>query len=170
MFDIRERMESIYIGAFPFPVKCKKFRGARTVEIFREKLKAEGFQVSRRDVFIEGLSNEIDLLIPKADAKPEYGILYKPEEVLFVFEIKTSGAYGPDTSKNLKKYFDGVKAKNDRIRCAYLTISERWTYKYKIDRPNFESFTFNWDSRKDVHDGPEQVWAMLLEWLRRPAD
>jgi hypothetical protein len=57
-----------------------------TVELIRDELKRAGLRISARDVFIKNVPVEIDLLIPKAEAKPEHGILYNPEDVLVVFE------------------------------------------------------------------------------------
>ena len=164
MLGLREEIDRVYEQAFP-KRGCKKFCGALTVEIIREHLEREGFPVSARDVFIEGLPVEIDLLITEAGIKPDHGILFKPEDVLVVFEIKFSGSYGEETRARLKGHFEEITAMHNHIRCAYVTVVERWTYKYKIDPeflgPNFGAFTLNW---RDA--GPEQGWDKLLAWLR----
>jgi len=169
MLGLREEIDRVYEQGFPkkaFPKKgCKKFRGALTVEVIREHLEHEGFPVSARDVFIKGLPVEIDLLIPKGGIKPDHGILFKPEDVLVVFEIKFSGNYGEKARTRLKEHFEEITASHNYIRCAYVTVIERFTYKWKIDPeflgPNFGVFTLNW---RDA--GPEQGWDKLLAWLR----
>ncbi len=68
-------MEIITKASQDFGVKSKKFSGALTVELVREALLKEGFNVSERDVFIKGFPVEIDLLISKKGISAENRIL-----------------------------------------------------------------------------------------------
>ena len=68
--------------------KCHKFVGALTIELLRKELVKLGFNVSNRDVFIEGISYELDLLVVKSGKQPKENIAYCPDDVLAVLEIK----------------------------------------------------------------------------------
>ena len=83
----------------------KKFSGAITTEIFKKKLEKLGFNVSSTNVFIEGIPYELDLLIYKKGTSPDFGILFKPENVSAVFELKSLGAIGKESVDRIKIVF-----------------------------------------------------------------
>ena len=95
--------------------RCTKFVGALTVEILRKELAKLGFSVSNRDVFIEGIPNELDLLITKNGRQPEEKIAYRSNDVLAVLEIKFRGSYGKDMINRIRKVFDSIKKMNKKI-------------------------------------------------------
>lgn len=86
-----------------FGVKCAKFTGAVTVEVIKYALEKHGIFTSPRDVFIKNLPIEIDLLIPKTGAVPEYDAIYDPNDVLVVLEIKNYGSFGEKPLTMLRK-------------------------------------------------------------------
>lgn len=116
--------------------KAKKFIGALTTELIRTELLKYGFYVSNRNVFIEGIPNELDLLIVKAGKNPKENILYSPDDILVVFEIKFRGAYGEDQRNSIKEIFDNIKRKNKNIECFYITISENKKYTHRVTSEN----------------------------------
>ena len=116
--------------------KAKKFVGALTTELIRTELLKHRFNVSNRDVFIEGIPNELDLLIVKADKNPKENILYSPDDILVVFEIKFRGTYGENQRNSIKKIFDNIKRKNKNIECFYITISENIKYRHRVISEN----------------------------------
>ena len=125
--------------------RSTKFVGALTTEQMREKLIQKGFNVSRRDVFIEGVPYEMDLLVLR-EGEPSDCLLYKPEQVNAVLEVKFRGTYGKDAIKGIKRKFDAVKKVRADIKCLYVTLSENMKYKYrvtskKLGYPVFELFT-----------------------------
>jgi len=137
ILELREKQE-----------KSTKFVGSLTTELIRKELLRQGLNVSNRDVFIEGISNEFDLLILKPDSKPKENLLYNPNDVLYCLEIKFRGSYAENGINQIKNTFDKVKNINDKIKCIYLTISENRKYKYRITKEKlgnkyecFELFT-----------------------------
>ena len=122
--------------------KCDKFVGASTIELIRNKLLSLALNVSNRDIFIQGVPHELDLLIAKNDVKPIENVLYLPPDVLVVFEIKFRGCYGKPSLNNVKEVFDSVKKVNDKIECFYATVSENSRYKYRAtyEKLGYECF------------------------------
>jgi hypothetical protein len=131
--------------------KCTKFVGAITIEILRNEFAELGLNVSNRDVFIEGVPSELDLLIAKRDKNSEENLVYHPKDVLAILEIRFRGSYGKDRrgrtpAEKLKMVFDSVRKANNKTKCFYVTVSESRRHKYRISKENigydcFELFT-----------------------------
>ena len=115
-----------------FGVKSSKFSGALLAETVKSHLENEGFKVSNRDVFIQGIKNELDLLILKPNARSISNLCYDVNEVLAVLELKKRGAIGYQTRINVKNLFDTIVEMNSNIRCVYLTLTERKTYTFRV--------------------------------------
>ncbi|HUT33448.1 MAG TPA: hypothetical protein VNE39_08225 [Planctomycetota bacterium] len=131
-----------------------KFPGAVTVEILREALCELGFPVSRRDVFIRGVPVEVDLLIARAGAKPQYGLVYEPDDVQVVFEVKNYGSFCEKGLSSLKGTFERIRASNSRICCIYVSLKDHETYKWL---PTTEKL------------GSPRTWAYTLFWIKGSA-
>ena len=116
--------------------RSRKFIGALTTELIRTELLKHGFNVSNRDVFIEGIPNELDLLIVKADKNPKENLLYSLDDILVVFEIKFRGTYRENQKNSIKRIFDNGKRKNENIECFYITISENIKYRHRVTSEN----------------------------------
>jgi hypothetical protein len=136
-----------------FGTKCHKFAGALTIECMRRAFGQHGIATSPRDVFIDGIPIEIDLMVPRRAACPRYGIVYNPEDVLAVLEIKTFGAFGKNTSQRVRACFDEIQGRHPNIWCAYATLMERESYKYKVTNESIngrkghrEAYTLFWHS------------------------
>lgn len=129
-----------------FGAKCSKYAGAVTTEVLKKVLQGHGIPTSARDVFIEGVPVEIDLIVPKARAVPRNGILYPAEEVLVALEVKNSGAFGEATSKRTRAAFELIRSRDPRIQCAYITVTERRGYKWAVieESLGFPVYTFFW--------------------------
>jgi len=95
--------------------KSREFIGALTTELIRTELLKQRFNVSNSDVFIEGIPNELDLLIVQAGKNLKEKIFYSPDDILVVFEIKFRGAYGEKQKNSIKEIFDNIKRKNENI-------------------------------------------------------
>jgi len=110
---------------------------------------------------------EIDLLLPKASAVPENGILYQPEDVFIALEIKNSGAFGEETIRRIKKNFLTIQQRNKRIRCFYVTLAERKGYKWAIAEDNlgFPAYTLFWYSGSSKNRKFESSgdWQRLID-------
>jgi hypothetical protein len=141
--DLFEKMEQIkrLLG-----VRSKKFSGALAVEILSRAFRQRRIRVSRPNVYIRGLTNEIDLVVPGKGSKPEFGILYQPEDVLAVLEIKTLGLFGKEESSRIASMFRAVQSIKPAIFCAYVTMSERKSYSYKATEESlgFPVYTIAW--------------------------
>jgi hypothetical protein len=132
-------------------VKCKNFSGALVVELLIQAFNERHIPVSRPNVYMVGLPTEIDLVIPRKDAQPEFEILYKPKDILAVLEIKASGLFNKETASKIGDTFKAVQSIEPSIFCAYVTVSERFSYKYKATKEvvGFPVYTIAW------HSGPD---------------
>ena len=157
-------------GKKSFGVKCAKFAGAITVEIIKSALQNHRILTSPRDVFIKGLPIEIDLLIPKKEAAPQYGLVYQPQDVLAVLEIKNSGSFGESTINSIKKNFQRISQLNKEIYLAYVTLMERKGYKWAISKANlgFPTYTLFWHSGSGAKFTTVATgdWKRLLDDIR----
>jgi hypothetical protein len=109
-----------------------KFIGALMVELIRAEFIRNGIEISPRDVFIENIPFECDLLILNKQITPSHGIIYTPGDVKAVIEIKTRGNFGEQAGRRLLDTFDLISAKYQHIQCIYLTLYERENYKYRL--------------------------------------
>jgi len=108
----------------------KKFGGAYAIEILREELEVrEGIKTSRRDVYVRGLHSEIDLLVPRPNAKPLFDLVYEPHEVAVALEVKKTGTFTKLGRDKIKADFE--KFKSIGLKCAYVTFEERKNYKWR---------------------------------------
>lgn len=151
------------------PVKCKKFAGAVTVEVLRCFLARRGIPVSARDVYIRGVPIEMDVVVPTKEAAPLYGLLYKPEEVVVVLEVKKRGSFGESTVNNIKTNFQRIRGLNAGIHCAYVTLEEQRGFKHAPtqDKVGFPCFTLFWyqGSGKSFRRDPSDDWEKLVRFL-----
>ena len=145
-----------------FGTKCPKFTGAITVEIIKRALENHGIRTSARDVFIKGLPIEIDLLVPRKEANPKDGLLYQPQDVLVVLEIKSSGSFGQKTIDSVKRSFRRAQQLNESIYCAYVTLAERQQFNWAVSEENtgFPAYTLFW------HDGSRKKYTPSGDWNR----
>lgn len=154
--------------------RCTKFVGALTIELLRKELAKLEFNVSNRDVFIEGVTNELDLLIAKAGRQPKENLVYCPEDVLAVLEIKFRGSYGKTSVNKIREVFDFIKRLNKNIQCCYISVSENKNYKYRITKENlgyncFELLTRDSSLESALERNGMRVtgdWDRLLNKLR----
>ncbi|MGA2608599.1 MAG: hypothetical protein ABSH01_14230 [Terriglobia bacterium] len=164
-----------------FGVKDDKFKGALSVELMRLVLEENGIITSGRDVFIKGVPLEVDLLIPSTNAKPEYGFVYRPEDVIAALEVKARGCYGKEALNSIREAFDLIRKSNAHIGCAYVTLTELKGYKWAVDKKKlgYDAFTLAWHTRQ--HEKPGKwpstdddwqelltpgEWERFLNWLR----
>ena len=148
--------------------KCGKFGGAVTIEIIKQGLQEQGIRTSARDVFVNGVPIEIDLIIPRRGAKPTLGgLLYEPMEVAVALEIKKSGCYGRQSLTSIRHSFKQLAAKG--VRCAYVTLEERKSYRYRATRENIgvPCFTLHWHQPESEDFKATKDWEKLLAFLLR---
>jgi len=162
-----EIFETIVHAKKNFGIRCSKFAGTVTVEIIKRALEKSGIRTSSRDVFIKGVPIEIDLLVPRTGAVADYDIVYEPQDVLIVLEIKSAGAFGESTIKSVKKRFQRIREINQKIYCAYVTLAERIGYRWAIseEKTGFPSYTLFWHSGSGGNFTIESKgdWHKLLE-------
>jgi hypothetical protein len=153
--------------------RSTKFVGAMTIELLRKDLMELGLNVSNRDIFIEGVPNELDLLVAKKGTNPEENLVYRPDDILAVLEVKFRGSYGKSSVVKIKKVFDSIKAANKSIECYYVSVSENRRYKHRITRDNlgyqcFEFFTRESNLESALRNGriaPTGDWERLRSKL-----
>jgi hypothetical protein len=145
-------------------VKCNKFAGAAATEILKEALASEGIPTSVRDVFINGLPIEWDLVVPRPHATPALnGLLYEPADVACALEIKLSGLHSQEDVPRMSRNFE--LAKSLGVSCIYVTIGERESYRYRASSENlgFPAFTLMWHRKEPVDTGDG---GKLLSFLK----
>ena len=147
-----------------FGGKCGKFSGALAVEITRARLRAHGFAVSDRDVFIRGLPIELDLVVPRKGAVPLTNLLYEPADVCAVLEIKNCGCFGQQAVVTVKTNFEQVKDHVPGVTCVYVTVEERPTFKYAVTDTNVGApvCTLAWHKDTNGPYWPTTDWQKLL--------
>ncbi len=151
-------------------MKCKKYSGSVFVEILKSALAEEGIVTSARDVFIEKVPVEIDLLIPRPNVIPRHGVLYRADDVLATFEVKRSGSYGKETLQKTKGDFELIRKQNARIECAYVSLTERRGYKWMATKDNIDAEVYIFlpytGSEKKPQYEPTGDWGRLLEKMK----
>jgi|SRR5271157_487256 len=151
-----------------FQLTSRKFSGAMAVELLKRVLADEGILTSARDVFIRGVPFEIDLIVPHRREEPTLGLLYQPQQVAAALEIKKMGSFGEQTLQTIRKNFNQLREL--KVACAYLTLEERKSFRYKATEENlggFPCFTLAWHK---VMDGPLEDthdWDRLLTFIRK---
>ncbi len=150
-----------------FQSTSRKFSGAMTAELMKRVLADEGIPTSSRDVFIWGVPLEIDLIVPYRGEKPTLSLLYEPRQVAAALEIKKMGSFGEKTLLTIRNNFN--RFRELKVACAYVTLEERKSYRYRATEENlggFPCFTLAWHK---VMDGPVEDthdWDKLLTFLR----
>ncbi|MHB1156629.1 MAG: hypothetical protein ACYC26_07305 [Phycisphaerales bacterium] len=144
------------------------FSGSLTVEMLRAEFVRNGIAVSPRNVFVRGIRCECDLLVVKPLARPQHEMLYEPEDVLAILEIKNRGIISNGTAEldKLRGRFSAIVAKYPQIKCAYITLKESASYKNRVSDENLKphkSFTlfFSCGSQTSSSDRFEDLIAFL---------
>jgi hypothetical protein len=142
-----------------------KFTGAATIEALRRHLKQNDIPVSNRDVFIKGIPVEIDRLVPKPSIGSELDLVYRPQDVAAVLEVKYSGIYRGDVVSNLRDTFNRITDEYQHIRCVYVTMMERRGFKQAATTENlgYPAYTLHWWS--GTREQAEQTgdWEQLRQ-------
>ena len=155
--------------------KCSKYLGTLTTEVIRHALQENGIPTSGRDVFIRGIPIEFDLIIPRQGANCLEGILYDPEDVIAVLEIKTSGLFDYNSIERIEHCRNKVQEANSSIFYGYVTLTERQSFYNKIFGKNIPDwvFTLSWCKRVKGIEYCEEIkdsWQKLLSELHKCID
>ncbi len=149
-----------------FGPKCDKYVGAVTVEAIRGALKRHGIETSSRDVFMQGVPIEVDLLIARQGAEPKHALLYRAQDVAVALEIKNRGCYGEMALEKTRRNFEEIRAHGPHIRCLYVTLTEREGYKWAATEENLgvPVYTLFWraGSSKEPRFKSTGDWETLL--------
>jgi hypothetical protein len=174
-YPIYEDIQSVRSKFFPADIprrRMTKLTGSLCVEMIRENLTKSDIPVSPRDVFIAGIPDEIDLIIPHRSAQPKYGVIYEPSDVAGVLEVKYSGAYSRDVVPNLCERFTRIVSTCPNVSCAYLTVCENERFKQRVttERLKFQSFTLYWVNRNYTVERIGDRWESVVQWVNRNVD
>jgi len=123
------RMSSRQRGGDLSPSDKGNLSGRATENVIRDHLLRKCFKLSKTRVQISPLSMEIDLLQLKLGADP-MKMTYLPEEVVTVFEIKNNAV--TDQATKTKTNFDRLKSIVRNARFAFVVLSERISYSYRV--------------------------------------
>jgi hypothetical protein len=164
----RELLLQVQEARLAFGAEYNKLAGSVTVEVLRSFLLKLGVPVSARDVFIRGVPVEIDLLIPSPTATPRHELIYEPSDVRAAFEVKNRGAF-PGATAKIRQSFDLIRSSSPSIYCAYITLSERKTFKEQATAENLgaDVYTLFWHkgSNKNRRYDPTEDWGRLTKKL-----
>ena len=105
----------------------KKFLGdvsCKAIQLYLNQIiNKTGLEVVGPNVYINGIPNEIDLLIVKLSSKPIYlTSMYQEEDIISAMEVKTNAKSDDKTVREQLKIFDRIKAFHSRIDCLYVAI------------------------------------------------
>ena len=154
-----------------FGANSTKYSGSVTVELFKQAFDVEGIRTSPRDVFIRGVPIEIDLLIPRQNVAPLYGVLYEPKDVFVVLEVKNRGVFGENALKRIHNNFLRIVESNAEIYCAYVTLVEQEGYKWAATERNlgFPVYTLFWQSGtgKNAKYNAMGAWRELVSDIKK---
>ena len=129
--EAKQILDSVRAAKDDFGLKCGKYAGAVTIEVFRKAIRDAGHNVSSRDTYIRGIPIEVDLLLVRPGAEPQCECLYEPCDVLVAVEIKNSGVFTKSGIETIRSNFEKITEANTEIRCCYVTLEERETYKWR---------------------------------------
>jgi hypothetical protein len=145
---------------------CNKFEGHLAVEILKRALADEGIATSSRDVFIEGLPVEWDLLVPHAGASPSFnGLLYKPTQAKVAIEVKLSGLCGSKVKALSAIRGNFELARRAGVHCAYVAFCDHESGCATDGNLGFPCFNLTWSHKPRPREDSGD-WPRLLEFLR----
>lgn len=107
----------------------QQMSGKETENVIRDRLIKKGLNISQTRVHISGSALEIDLLLLKPGVDSTKST-YSPSEVDTVLEIKNNAV--TDQTTKTKANFDELKEIAPDLRFAYVVLSERITYTYRV--------------------------------------
>jgi len=139
--DEIDLLNSLKIAEKQLGFDSRQFSGAVVVNLIKKVVSELGFSTSEKDVFIRGIPIEIDFLIVKPRTFPDYGILWKAEDVIAAFEMKKSGIISREGRIKVNSDFHRIKNYYPDIRLFYVTFSETRDKLEDIQRSD-DSFTF----------------------------
>jgi hypothetical protein len=144
-WDILNRVEKAK-AEFSTTLNCAKLTGAITAQILKDAIQSQGIITSNRDIFIRGIPVEFDLIIPRLGADAELELVYEPQDILAVLEIKNAGSFGSKTIEKVRNDFQAVRQLVSDIFCAYVTLYERKTFSYIVTKENVNGnvYTLFW--------------------------
>ena len=140
--------------------------GKETENIIRVHLLKRGFNLSKTREFLaddDVGSMEIDLMLLGKGVDPE-DVPYKPIEVRVVFEIKNNAV--TDQAARTRANFDRVK-KRLRVGFAFVCLSERRSYKYRVTQENLGYPVFELVKRVASRGPWMETRAGILAEVRR---
>lgn len=160
----KEILDIVEAAKVAFGPKCGKYSGAVTVEIIKKALEQQGISVSPRDVFIQGVPIEIDLIIPRHGTIPQNGLLYKPSEVLVAIEVKNAGCFGENMIRSIERNVKAIKELNPQIMFCYITLEEREGYHAAVTDKTCNAYTIFWvkgSGRREIQK-PSGDWERFV--------
>ena len=170
--DAKQMLDCVTRAKGDFGPKCGKYAGAVTVEVLREAIRDAGHNVSPRDSFIRGVPIEVDLLVVRPGVEPQFGCLYEPSNVLVAIEIKNSGSFTKSGIETTRANFEKIAKANAEIRCCYVTLTERETYKWRVTNENlghpYRTFTIFWHrDSKNINPQDTGDWRNFFDLLSK---
>jgi len=143
---------------------CRKYNGALAVELLKRALAEEGIATSGRDSYVRSLDIEWDLLVLGNDAKPQFNLLYEPEQVKVALEVKLSGVIGK-TMMMTRSNFERARAVG--VECCYVSFCDRQNSAATTQKLGFPCFNLTWSHGPNRPREDSLQWPALLRFLRQ---
>lgn len=139
--EILNLLKSLKTAEKTLGFSSRQFSGAVCVNLLKSVIQEQGISTSEKDVFIQDIPIEVDLLIVKPNSKPLYGLLWKPEDVIAALEVKKAGTISEDGIVKTNSDFGRIRTYHPHIKLLFVTFSEIRSKVSMIKRSD-ESFTF----------------------------
>jgi hypothetical protein len=164
-------LDSIQEARINFPYN--KYKGALFTYEISQVLKSLNHNVSMHDCYIKGVNAEFDLLVLR-DGVDRDKICFKPDEVLYVFEMKAVGlTYNKkDSLLKVQDFIDKVRSASEKIQSVYLMLSEVPSYIKMLKEHNFDGkakifILFEEIRKKRYEYHPTNQWSEFLAFMKR---
>lgn len=105
------------------------------------------------------------MLVLKPGATSDLDLVYKPQDVAAVLEVKYSGIYGRDVVTKLRDTFDRITGEYQHIQCAYVTIMEQRSFKdaATTETLGYPAYTLHWWSGTREQAKQTEDWEQLRQ-------
>jgi hypothetical protein len=145
--------------------RCTKLSGAATTDALRLGLRTHGIRTSERDVYVKGMSTEIDLIVPRMACDTCGRTVYDAAEVLVAFEVKKRGISDKGGLTKIRCDFSAYSAACGGAKCMYVTLTETpWTGRATFENLGHPAYTlfFEKGSGRKLRFDSTGDWERLL--------
>jgi hypothetical protein len=142
---------------------CRKYNGALAVELLKQAFAEEEIATSGRDSYVRSLEIEWDLLVLRDGAKPEFNLLYEPDQVKVALEVKLGGVVADAIPITMRKFEVALTA---GLKCCYVSFCDQQKAAATTQKLGFPCFNLTWSHGEKKPREDTGQWPMLVDFLR----